>query len=299
MRNVFAGFLGIVALLAGLLGVVLQWIDHSARHPEPTEQVALAVARDPAVHTAVAQEVTQRLEETLKQVDLPYEQIREQLAGAVRVTVQEVLANQSFDTAWRTILSQSRERLVADLDAWRSGDPSPDLTLNLTPIAQLVLDELKNHGDPAVALAAEHVEVPDQMVVTGTRLQDRVTEIASPALQLAQLWQVFLLLATVLVLVGVAFAKPRGRGGVLLLVGLLAAGIGALLRLALDRATLPGVGQATLAQTMATVATRQLTASLSGSLMLLVWIGLAMAAVGLVWWIIAARRHPAHPRPGR
>ncbi|MDO5083400.1 MAG: hypothetical protein Q4D89_08360 [Arachnia propionica] len=299
MRNVFAGFLGIVALLAGLLGVVLQWVDHSARDPRPTEQVALAVAEDPAVHTAVAQEVTQRLEDSLKQVDLPYEQLTQQLTEAVEVTVEEVLADQGFDTAWRTILGQSRERLVADLDAWRSGDPSPDLTLNLTPIAHLVLDQLKTHGDPAVALAAEHIEVPDQMVMTGTRLEDRVTEIASPTLQLAQLWQAFLLLAAVVLLLAVAFARPRGRGVVLLLVGLFAAGGGALLRYLLDQVGLPGRGQATLVQTMATVATRQLTSSLAASLMLLVWVGLAMTVVGLTWWVIAARRHPAHPRPGR
>lgn len=289
VRNVFAGFLGFVALLAALLGVSLHWVNHSARDPQPAAELAVAIANDPTVHAAVATEVTTRLESSVKELELPSGQIKEQLTEVLGAAVQKVLANQGIDAAWRTVLDQSRQQLVADLDDWHSGDPSPDIRINLTPVAQLALDHLKKHSDPVVALAAERIQLPETMTLTAAQLDERITGIASPILQLAQLWQAFLLLAVIVLVLAVGFAKPRSRGAMLLTFGLLAAGSAALLRFVLEK-LLPTTGQAGLTQTMVTVATQHLTASLAAALLWLVWIGLGLAVVGLLWWISAARR---------
>ncbi|MDO5067563.1 MAG: hypothetical protein Q4D96_09825 [Propionibacteriaceae bacterium] len=290
-RNIFAGFLGILALLTGLIGVLLQWVNHAARDPQLTEQVAVAVAKDPTVHAAISSEVTTRLAGALQQAklpgELPYAQIKEELTAALHSAVQEVLADQGVDTTWRTVLSQTREQLVTDLDAWRSGDPAPEVKLNLAPVATLVVDEVKAEGGHVVAVIAEHIEVPETMIVAGTQLDDRIARVASPVLQLAQLWPAFIVLAVVLVALAVAFARSSTRPGTLIRTGLGAVAVTLMLRLMVGQVSLSG--QSGLAQTMAAVGVKQLTSSLSQALLPLLWVGLAVTVVGLVWWFIRRR----------
>lgn len=291
VRNIFAGFLGIVAVLIGFLGVAAHWVHALAHDPEPTEKVAVAIAKDPSVQSAIAAELVQRIESALPEVDLPYPELKDNVTTLLRQGIEQVLANQSADELWRTVLGNTRSRLVADLKAWRSGDPTPNLTLDLTPVAQTIIEQLRASSDPATALLAQQITVPDSIVVTGAQLPVEVTEAASPTLELSHLWLWVLLLAAAFVVVALLFANRRGRGGILFLIGLLAV-IGALgLRAAatmlpsLARSSQPG-----LSTTVVSATGRELSGSLADAGQWLLWGGIAATVIGLVWWVTASRR---------
>lgn len=291
VRNIFAGFLGIVAVLVSFLGVAAQWVHTMAHDPAPTEKVAVAIAKDPAVQSAIAAELVQRLESALPEMDLPYPELKENVATLLRQGIEQVLANQSTDELWRTVLGNTRTRLVADLKQWRSGDPTPNLTLDLTPVAQEILEQLRASSDPATALLAQQVTLPESVVVTGAQLPIGVTEAASPTLELSHLWLLVLLLATAFVVAALLFANRRGRGGILFLVGLLAVigslGLRAVATMlpSLARSSQPG-----LSTTMISATGRELSGSLADAGQWLLWGGIAATVIGLVWWVTVSRR---------
>ena len=137
VRSLLALLLMSAGVIAALGGVTAQWLDTTARTPEPMQAIVGPVASDPRVLGAIVVELTAAIVEQLPPALDGIPGLRDQVEALVTLAMNEVSASEGFTQAWEESIDLSRTDFVAALDRMQSGGDAPTLWLNLDPFVEL------------------------------------------------------------------------------------------------------------------------------------------------------------------
>lgn len=225
MRTAVSTLLMLLASLLVLGAVTGSLVDRMAHTPGPARDVAASLPQDEAIRAALPPLVLQGIVDQLPDGL----QVPQALAGvldrASTKAVTAVLDSSGFQPAWIDSVEASRAEYVHRLEAVRNGEAeTATATLELGPLATQGVKRLSNDAE-GLGLGLLAGALPTQ--VDASVELDLPGADAAGSLRIAQLvwaaefWGWALALAVVAALAALGCAKPRGRGPVLALGGLL------------------------------------------------------------------------------
>lgn len=292
MRNVFASLLLLGALLAGLTGAIMNWIDHTVRSPEPTAQLAQSIITDKAVLAAVSEQlgeaINARLPETAKQIPA----LQERLPALLKKGVEEAISNDKAHTAWRSVLDETRRSTITELTSY-SAHPSgevPSVWIRLDPLVSLLWANVEQTADPATQTLLSRVEMPQDVRIKAFDLTPEQAELAGRTLNSVGNWGLAYGLAFVLLVLGIALGTGVARWVMLTVFAGLGIVAVLILRGLIGAATFTYPGSQ-LVSAVGTRAVRQLGDSLAAWLGTFLYMSCGLAAVGMVCAIAVGIRN--------
>lgn len=253
VRSLLALLLMSAGVIAALGGVTAQWLDTTARTPEPMQAIVGPVASDPRVLGAIVVELTAAIVEQLPPALDGIPGLRDQVEALVTLAMNEVSASEGFTQAWEESIDLSRTDFVAALDRMQSGGDAPTLWLNLDPFVELGATRLTEISPEILRPYVAQIPMPEDLRIALGRPDTVQAGYAADALSLARHWVWFYLSGAALAVIGLAVGSRRGRwvAWILAVAGGLA-GLMAARSFLSDRAasvggdTLPAVVQAAL-----------------------------------------------------
>lgn len=226
MRNVFASFALLVALMVGLVGTVLHWIDNTVRSPEPTAQLAQAIVSDKSVLTAVADLLDDAIAERIPESANQLPQLREYLPEVIKLAVDEAMSSSDSHATWRSVLDESRRATVADLERYHTDRSSgaPSVWLQLDPLVKLVWQEVQDSADPVTGQLIGEVELPQDVRIKAADLKPEQAGLASEVLHAASHWWLAYGIAIALLMLGIVLGTGVARWVILTVFAVLGIG---------------------------------------------------------------------------
>lgn len=293
VRSLLALLLMSAGVIAALGGVTAQWLDTTARTPEPMQAIVGPVASDPRVMGAIVVELTAAIVEQLPPALDGIPGLRDQVEALVTLAMNEVSASEGFTQAWEESIDLSRADFVTALDLMQSGGDAPTLWLNLAPFAELGAARLAEISPEILRPYVAQIPVPENPRIALGRPDTVQAGYAADALSLASHWVWFYVAAVTLAVIGLAVGSRRGRWVAWMLA--VAGGLGGLV---LARDLLADGTAAAGGDSLAAVVQTALVDGAASSLLVwtapvvtAAWALLALGAVGLVMaW---ARRPPS------
>lgn len=223
-RSLLALLLMLAAVASALGGVAAQWLDRTARTPEPLQTIVGSLASDTRVREAMAAELTTGVIAQLPPGVDQLPGVRAQLEALITQAIDETLAGEDLAEAWDEAIDVSRADFVAALDRMRSGGDAPTLWLHLGPFVELGGARLVEISPEALRPLVAQVPLPDDLRIALGRPDTVQAGYAADMLALARQWAWFYVAAGVLAVLGLAVGSRRGRW----VAWLLAAGAGLL-----------------------------------------------------------------------
>lgn len=211
VRSLLALLLMSAGVIAALGGVTAQWLDTTARTPEPMQAIVGPVASDPRVMGAIVVELTAAIVEQLPPALDGIPGLRDQVEALVTLAMNEVSASEGFTQAWEESIDLSRADFVTALDLMQSGGDAPTLWLNLAPFAELGAARLAEISPEILRPYVAQIPVPENPRIALGRPDTVQAGYAADALSLASHWVWFYVAAVTLAVIGLAVGSRRGR----------------------------------------------------------------------------------------
>ncbi|HXD27957.1 MAG TPA: hypothetical protein VN621_04270 [Arthrobacter sp.] len=214
----------VAAAVLACLAVAGSSVDRLAHTAGPVRQIAGDLPGDPAVRAALPPAAAHAVVSAVPAGIFIPDALRAPLERASERAVKAALDSPGFEEAWLASVDASRRGYVERLEQVRAGtrDVAPAV-LELGPLASLAADGLQSAADDAGlgfllgALPTDiTASVPLALPGTGPEASART----ATAVSLSSSWAWAALGAILLALAGLALARPRNRGWVVVLGGL-------------------------------------------------------------------------------
>lgn len=224
MRTFGAAVLMVAAAILACLAVVGSSVDRLAHTAGPLRQIAGGLPSDPAVRAALPSAATHAVVGAIPAGIFVPDALRAPLERASERAVKAALDTPGFQGAWLESIDASRMGYVERLEQVHSGTrEAASAVLELGPLASLAAGGLRSAADDAGlgfllgALPTDiTASVPLAIPGTGPEASART----AMAVSWSANWAWAALAAVVLALAGLALARPRNRGWVVVLGGL-------------------------------------------------------------------------------
>ncbi len=294
IRNFFAGILLLAATLCVLAGSVLQWADRTAGSPDSTRQLVQEIAKDETIRGAATDVIRSSIEQRFPDSVDKVPGLRATLKNTIDAGVGAAMSNAEVQSAWESMLNDTRETLLKDLTEYGSGRTRtpPSVTINLDPLISRVWQTIRSTAGSDVSGPMDKIEVPTGVQVKVADIPAQQADQASQILALASYWWLFHVAAGLLLVGGLLLGTRIGRWvllAVFSLIGMLAV---VATRSVSGMITVPNLGNQLIWALENRIA-NHLTASLASSLDPL-WYGyLGLAVVGLALAVVKGVRKPA------
>ncbi|MFF1380682.1 hypothetical protein [Streptomyces sp. NPDC058308] len=205
VRAVLSAVLLVLACLLVPVGALSAWAKFEIGDRDSYVATMAPLASDPAVRTAVADEVTGSV---MKEIDVG--PLQGTVESFVRDAVRSFTETAAFKTAWNAANRAAHDAVQSELNH----DDSGEVTIDLAPITQQIKQQLQDDGVPfASKIPVQHTEV--------TVLQSKDLGWlwrSFHALQVAGAWPA--VAAAVLAVAGVLLAARRRRAVVATALGM-------------------------------------------------------------------------------
>lgn len=211
VRSLLALLLMSAGVIAALGGVIAQWLDTTARTPEPMQAIVGPVASDPRVLGAIVVELTAAVVEQLPPALDGVPGLRDQVEALVTLSMSEISASEGFTQAWEESIDLSRTDFVTALDLMSDGGDAPTLWLSLAPFVELGEARLAEISPEILRPYVAQIPMPENPRIALGRPDTVQAGYAADALSLARHWVWFYGAAAALAILGLAAGSRRGR----------------------------------------------------------------------------------------